>query len=87
MTPQAMSEVIAALAGKGFVRREANPKHGRVIHTRLTRAGAAALAACDEAVDRIERQMLAELDGAGAERLRADLASCVRSLGAGLTES
>jgi len=86
MTPQSMSEVITALVEKGFVRREASPAHGRIMHTRLTRAGAAALAACDEAVDEIEAEMLHELSPAEAERLLSALASCVRMLGAGLSD-
>ena len=86
MTPQSMSEVITALVEKGFVRREANPAHRRIMHTRLTREGTAVLAACDEAVDSIELQMLRELSPEEADRLLASLASCVRMLGAGLSD-
>ena len=86
MTPQSMSEVIAALVGKGYVRREANPAHRRIMHTRLTPEGTAALASCDEALDRIELEMLRELSPQDAEWLLTALTSCVRMLGAGLTE-
>jgi DNA-binding MarR family transcriptional regulator len=83
MTPQAMSEVVAALARKGFVRREADPAHRRILRTELTPEGSAALAACDESVDAIEEQMLRELPARDRERLLADLQRCVRMLGDG----
>ena len=39
VTPQSMSEVLAQLVDKGYVRRRAEPGHGRVIRIELTRAG------------------------------------------------
>lgn len=87
MTPQSMSEVLAALVRKGFVRREGAPGQGRVLETRLTAEGLAALEACDAAVDAIEARMLAELSRGQREALRAALASCVRMLGAGAADA
>lgn len=86
ITPQSMSEVLAALVAKGFVRREAHPTHGRILRVELTPKGFAALAACDAAVDAIEEQMLRELSGRDRERMLANLKSCVRMLGAGLPD-
>lgn len=86
MTPQSMSEVIKALESKGFVSREADEAHGRLIRIMLTPAGAKAVAACDEAVDVVENQMLRELKPRDREQLLADLKSCVRMLGVGFTE-
>lgn len=84
MTPQSMNEVLAALAMLGFVARERDETHGRVIRTRLTPSGAAALEASDRAVDRLEEEMLAELSAPERERLLAGLKSCARMLGAGI---
>jgi DNA-binding MarR family transcriptional regulator len=61
VTPQSMSEVLAYLVNHGYVRRRAEPGHGRIVRTEITRAGADALARCDEAVDEVERAMLADL--------------------------
>jgi DNA-binding MarR family transcriptional regulator len=82
MTPQSMSEVLAALLALGFVQREPDETHGRVIRTELTQTGAAALTASDRAVDALEEQMLAELGARERDQLADWLASCVRSLGA-----
>lgn len=84
VTPQSMSEVIALLAGLGYVRRRAEPDHGRVIRTELTAAGRKVLARCDRAVDRIERQMLAGLDHRQIASLRDTLLACGRALEGGL---
>jgi len=87
MTPQSMSEVVAALLAKGLVRRDAHPTHGRILLTELTPAGATALEACDEAVDRIEAQMVGELNASERERLLDSLRSCVRMLAAGFADA
>ncbi|HZT54359.1 MAG TPA: MarR family transcriptional regulator, partial [Gaiellaceae bacterium] len=84
ITPQSMSEVVAALEAKGLVRRRSDPDHGRILRTELTERGAASLAAADGTVDEIEAQMLAELAPPERERLLAWLASCARMLGAGI---
>ena len=86
MTPQSMGEVIKALESKGFVTRKADDFHGRLIRITLTSEGAKVLAACDEAVDVVEGQMLRELPPRDREQLLADLKSCLRMLGAGFAE-
>ena len=80
VTPQSMSEVLAQLVERGYVRRRPDPDHGRVIRTELTPAGSRALALCDHAVDEIEREMLAGLDRGEREDFRDALAGCGRSL-------
>jgi DNA-binding MarR family transcriptional regulator len=86
MTPQSMNEVLAALVALDYVERQPDASHGRVIRTQLTAAGEAVLAACDGAVDKLEEEMLSELDAAERERLVAGLRSCARMLGAGIHE-
>ena len=53
-------EVLALRGERGYVRRRAEPGHGRVLRTELTKAGNRALALCDRAVDAVEREMLAQ---------------------------
>ena len=84
MTPQSMNEVLGALVALGLVRRVPDADHGRVIRTELTPAGLARLETCDEAVDGLEREMLAGLDAGERDRLLAGLRHCARSLGAGI---
>ena len=86
VTPQSMSEVLALLVERGYVRRRAAPGHGRVIRTELTRAGSRALERCDRAVDAVEREMLADLDGGEASGLRDVLIRCGRALDFELAE-
>ena len=71
VTPQSMSEVLALLVAKGYVRRRAEPGHGRVIRIELTKVGSRALERGDRAVDEVEREMLADLDADEAAELRA----------------
>jgi DNA-binding MarR family transcriptional regulator len=86
MTPQSMNEVLAGLVERGLVRRTPAEDHGRVIRTELTPTGVAVLAACEEAVDRLESEMLAELDAGERATLIVGLRSCARHLGAGIHE-
>jgi len=80
VTPQSMSEVLTLLADQGYVRRRAEPGHGRVIRTELTEAGTRALERCDRAVDDVEQEMLGDLDADEVTRLRGVLIRCGRAL-------
>lgn len=83
MSPQAMSEVIIALEGKGLIKRTPHPNHRRLFPARLTAKGRRVLAACDAAVAEMEAQMLSELGTTERKALRGSLMSCVRALDAG----
>ena len=80
VTPQSMSEVLALLVELGYVRRLAEPGHGRVLRTELTAAGRRALARCDRAVDVVERELLSDLDEDESDGLRLALVRCSRAL-------
>ena len=86
VTPQSMSEALAQLVDRGYVRRRADPEHGRIIRTELTKAGSRALERCDRAVDVVEREMLGELDADQVASLRSALISCSRTLERDLAE-
>jgi len=80
VTPQSMSEALTQLVDRGYVRRRADPGHGRIIRTELTAAGRRALDRCDRAVDEVEREMLGGLDATAVARLRSALVHCGRAL-------
>ena len=80
VTPQSMSEVLALLVDLGYVRRRAEPGHGRVIRTELTKAGSRALERCDRAVEDVEQEMLGDLDADEATTLHSVLIRCGRAL-------
>ena len=86
VTPQSMSEVLMLLVDRGYVRRRAEPGHGRVIRTELTKAGRRVLERCDRSVDDVEREMLENLDAAEVTRLRDVLIRCGRALEHDLAE-
>jgi DNA-binding MarR family transcriptional regulator len=84
ITPQSMSQVISALEGDGLIQREPDRAHRRILRATLTDEGRRVLAACDGAVDALEREMLAEVPAQERDELIGHLTSCVRRLGAGL---
>jgi DNA-binding MarR family transcriptional regulator len=86
MSPQAMSEVIEALEGKGLITRNQHPNHRRVYPATLTTKGKKVLAACEAQIDELESDMLAGLSAADRRRLRDGLITAVRNLHAGLPE-
>lgn len=86
VTPQSMLEALTQLVERGYVRRRDDPDHGRIIRIHLTAAGRRALERCDRAVDAVEREMLAELDGDEAAGLRAGLLACGGALERALAE-
>jgi DNA-binding MarR family transcriptional regulator len=80
VTPQSMIEALTQLVEDGYVRRSADPDHGRIIRMHLTPAGRRVLERCDRAVDRVEQEMLAGLNSDGAAELRTALLACGRAL-------
>jgi DNA-binding MarR family transcriptional regulator len=80
VTPQAMNLVVSALERRGLVERQPDPDHRRVLRASVTRAGVEILDRCDEAMDEIEHDMLADLPPETIDTVRDALASCARSL-------
>jgi DNA-binding MarR family transcriptional regulator len=87
MTPQAMSEVLEALEGKQLIERNPHPNHRRVFPASLTAKGRRVLAACEDAVGKMEEEMLRELSVDERAQLLEALKTCVRSLRAGFPSS
>ena len=76
MTPQSMSEVLAFLAERGFVRRSAEPDDRRIVRIELTAKGIRVLSRCNREVTEIEQEMLVDLDDVEAAALRDLLGRC-----------
>ena len=83
MTPQSMSEVLDALEKKGLVERTAHPNHRRVFPAAVTVRGRKTLAACNAAIDELERETLAGLPPHQVRSLQYGLIRAVRALHAG----
>ena len=84
VTPQSMNQLVATLERRGLIERAPDPDHRRILRAKLTRKGRRVLAACDRAVEEMEREMLSAVPARERDRLREQLIACVRGLGAGL---
>ncbi|MEU3272256.1 MarR family transcriptional regulator [Saccharomonospora sp. NPDC006951] len=82
VSAQTMQELITSLDRRGLVTRTPAPDNRRVLHVSLTEDGEAVLAKLDDEVDRIEADMLADLDAAQISALRDALGRCIRRLDA-----
>jgi DNA-binding MarR family transcriptional regulator len=79
VSPQFMSEVIAALEAKSLIVRSENPEWRRVLHIDLTRAGREVLDQCNRMADELESQLLAGLSGEEVVVLRKALDQIARN--------
>jgi DNA-binding MarR family transcriptional regulator len=77
VTAQAMADMVAALEGRGLIRRERNAGNRREMLIRLTPAGTALLAGLAEPVRRLEEQMTGDLDPV---QMRRNLTAAWQSL-------
>jgi DNA-binding MarR family transcriptional regulator len=77
MTPQSMNELIAVLERGSLVHREADPANRRVLRIRATGAGTALVAHCDRAVDAIEAEAFAGLEGEALQTFRRALSTSI----------
>lgn len=80
VSPQAMNELIHAMAGKALLAREPHERHGRIVTIRLTAKGERVLAECDAEVERFEDAMLGRLSGAERAQLQSLLRACIDAL-------
>lgn len=61
ISPQAMSEVLRHLEGRGLAQRSPSPDHARVQPARLTAEGRLILDRCETAVDAMEDELLSDV--------------------------
>lgn len=80
ITPQSANEVMNAMTARGWISREPDPTHGRIVLLQLTDAGRQMLRECETAVRTIERQMLGDIALEDAAAVQAHLETFVRNL-------
>ncbi|KWH28976.1 MarR family winged helix-turn-helix transcriptional regulator [Burkholderia stagnalis] len=80
ITPQSANEVMSVMASRGFVTREADPSHGRVILLTLTGEGAAMLRECEAVLRPLESRMLGDLPADDAAHVQRALELFARNL-------
>jgi len=61
ISPQSANEMVKMMEGKGWIEREPDPSHGRIIQIRLTESGKELLHQCDALVSQLEATMLLEM--------------------------
>lgn len=81
--PQSMAEVISVLETKGFIERDPDEDHKRILRVRHTAAGRAVALAYRAEVSEIEKQMYGWLPEGGYRRLGDLFVSCLESMGVG----
>ena len=72
-TPQSMNETIAALERSKLLARRESPDHRRILHVRLTAAGARLVAKCESVIDEIERELFGAFSAKELAEFRASL--------------
>ncbi len=70
ISPQSMIDVISRLENRGFIVRQADPAHARILETRLTRSGQAVLKRADKAVAGLEDDLMADVPAKHRQPLR-----------------
>ena len=79
VTPQAANEMVTMLEGKGFLRRSVDERNRRSLEVAVTRAGAKALAKCDEFVEELEADVFRDVSTTEQARFRRTLRTCVHA--------
>jgi len=82
VTPQAAHEMVTILERKGFLTRAVDARNRRCVEVALTRAGARALAKCNEHVAKLEAEVFHDVSDAEQARFRRMLQACVRAASA-----
>jgi DNA-binding MarR family transcriptional regulator len=85
-SPQAANEMVKAMEERGFLAREPHPSHGRILNITLTARGAALLSRCNEAVDKVEADLLSGLRPEERDDLQRFLRTCFSALASDLLE-
>ena len=83
MTPQSMSEVIHALEGKGYIKRDPHPNHRRTLPATLTPEGRRVLIECEDAVAEYEDWMLRGFTTESRKTFAEMVKAAVRNLDGG----
>lgn len=87
ISPQSANEIIKQMHTKGWVEREPDPSHGRVVRLSLTDAGRGVLGQAHAAVAALETAMLSNLGKSQRKALQGDLRQILHTLSALLVDS
>jgi DNA-binding MarR family transcriptional regulator len=80
ITPQSANEVMNAMAARGWITREPDPTHGRIVLLQLTDEGRDVLRQCEQVVRALEAQMLAGIEPDVASSVQGHLEIFVRNV-------
>jgi len=80
ISPQSANEMVKAMDAKGWIERQPDINHGRIVQIRLTAQGKSLLRECDAAVADLEGIMLAGLDAGQQQRLNGELKAMLHAL-------
>lgn len=87
ISPQSANEIIKQMHTRGWVEREPDPTHGRIVRLSLTDNGYALLEQAHAAVAALETAMLRELGKPQREAMHNGLRQSLHTLGAMLIDS
>ncbi len=80
ISPQSANEMVKMMESRGWILREPDPNHGRIIHIMLTAEGQDLLRQCDVVVAQVEASMLADMDDSTRAQFHHQLRALVRML-------
>ncbi len=80
VTPQTMQGILANLERDELLVRRADPSHGRILRSELTRRGQRVLSEAHRIASKIEAVMIAAIGAEQAERMSALLLRCTDAL-------
>jgi len=80
ISPQSANEMVKTMDAKGWIERQPDANHGRIVQIRLTAQGKALLRDCDAAVADLENIMLAGLDAEQQQQLNGQLRAMLHAL-------
>lgn len=80
MSPQSANEIVKTMEAKGWVVREPDPAHGRIVNLSLTASAQKLLVRCDDSVKKLEAEMLEGIDAENVALLQTLLVTCARNL-------
>ncbi len=80
VSPQAANELIKSMEVKGWIKREPDKTHKRIIQISLTESGKELLGKCDEIISVMEGHMMEELSEDERSLLKSQLRGMLRLL-------
>ncbi len=80
VSPQAANELVKSMQKKGWIKRQPDPTHKRIVQISLTEEGMNMLQACDDLVARLEQQMMEDFSAQEQKTIQTQLRTMMRVL-------